>query len=80
MPHQTHPWNPFTKECVMKTNAIVALCATLTTPVLAQQKIEDHAAHEANKHLMQANLPSLSPMQCTQQISKAKKALREGKQ
>jgi hypothetical protein len=34
---------------------------------------------EANKHLMQANLPSLSPMQCTEQISKAKKALREGK-
>lgn len=35
---------------------------------------------EANKHLMQANLPSLSPMQCTEQIAKAKKALREGKQ
>ena len=35
---------------------------------------------EANKHLMQANMPSLSPMQCTEQISKAKKALREGKQ
>jgi hypothetical protein len=29
---------------------------------------------------MQANLPSLSPMQCTEQISKAKKALCEGKQ
>lgn len=35
---------------------------------------------EANKHLMQANLPSANPMQCTEHITKAKKALREGKQ
>ena len=35
---------------------------------------------EANKHLMQANLPSVNPMQCTEHITKAKKALREGKQ
>ena len=34
---------------------------------------------EANRHLMHANLPSLSPFQCTEHINKAKKALREGK-
>ena len=34
---------------------------------------------EANRHLIQANLPSLSPFQCTEHIRKAKKALREGK-
>ena len=35
---------------------------------------------EANKHLMRANLPSLSPLQCTEQIAKARRALREGRQ
>ncbi|HYN58001.1 MAG TPA: hypothetical protein VET87_00425 [Rubrivivax sp.] len=34
---------------------------------------------EANRHLMQANLPSMNPFQCTEHINKAKKALREGK-
>lgn len=34
---------------------------------------------EANKHLMQANMPSMNPMQCTEHITKAKKALRTGK-
>jgi len=47
------------------------------------ERDKDKYTHEArtedNKHLMQANLPSLSPMQCTEHISKAKKALREGK-
>jgi hypothetical protein len=34
---------------------------------------------EAEKHLLQAQLPSLNLLQCTEHLLKARKALREGK-
>ena len=34
---------------------------------------------EAEKHLLQAQLPSLKLFQCTEHLLKARKALREGK-
>jgi hypothetical protein len=45
-----------------------------------KEKYTRESRTEANKHLMQANMPSVNPMQCSEHITKAKKALREGKQ
>jgi 20S proteasome alpha/beta subunit len=45
-----------------------------------KEKYTRESRTEANKHLMQANMPSVNPMQCTEHITKAKKALRQGKQ
>ena len=45
-----------------------------------EDKYSRESRTEANKRLMHANLPSVKPMQCSEHITKAMKALREGRQ